>query len=277
MKRELRDHLGELLAEALLDPVQVPPVHWLHAYCAVAHPRVQPIVPYREVMHCCLELADAFPFDPVGEPGAALMALDILELRRAGDAVRGKRIPPALAHGGWDLQILAEHREALGEVTIKARGFWNALRRLYERTSGPARGLEDALERATALFNAGLYFEFHEILEGYWMAQAKGPTRQFLQGLIQIAIGFYQIERQNAVGALAQFQKGLEKTEDLGDRYLGIELAGFLAAVRKCRDALAALGEGRIAEFDRSLVPPLQALRSARRAENRLDTPEPLW
>ena len=261
MKRELRDHLGERLAEAMLDPAHMPPIHWLHAYCEVVQPRGHPLVPYHEVMRRCLELAEAFPFDPVGEPGAALMALDILELRRAGEAVQGKRIPLALAHDGWDVQILAEHREALGEVTVKARAFWNALRRLYERTSGPARGLEDALERATALFNAGLYFEFHEILEGYWMAQAKGPMRQFLQGLIQIAIGFYQIERQNAVGALAQFQKGLDKTEGLGDRYLGIELADFLAAVRTCREAVAALGEARIAGFDRALIPQMRAAK----------------
>ncbi len=266
MKRELRDYLGELLAEAMLDPAKVPPIHWLHAYCEVVHARGHLLVPYHDVIRRCLELADAFPFDPVGEPGAALMALDILELRRAGEAVQGKRIPPALAHDGWDVQILAEHREAVGEVTVKARAFWNALRRLYERTSGSARGLEGAVERATTLFNAGLYFEFHEILEGYWMAQAKGPTRQFLQGLIQIAIGFYQIERQNAVGALAQFQKGLEKTEGLGNRFLGIELADFLVAVRRCRDAVGALGEARIAEFDRSLIPQMGAVKFPRRA-----------
>ncbi len=261
MKRELRDHLGELLAVAMLDPAKVPALHWLQAYCQVVAARGQTLVPFGQVLRRALETADAFPFDPVGEAGAALVAMDILELRRAGEAVQGKRIPLALAHDGWDVEILAEHREELGEVTLKARAFWNAMRRLYESASGPARNLEDAVDRATTLFNAGLYFEFHEILEGYWMAQAKGPTRQFLQGLIQIAIGFYQIERRNPEGALAQFQKGLEKTEGLGDRYLGIELAQFLAAVRRCRDTVAALGEARIAEFDRALVPQLRTLR----------------
>jgi hypothetical protein len=260
MKRELRDHLGELLAAAMLDPAQVPPLHWLRAYCQLAHERGQLVVPFQDVLGRCLGAADAFPFDPVGDPGAALVALDILELRRAGEAVRGRAIPSALGRGGWELGILAEHREDLGEVTLKARAFWDAMRRLYARASGPAQGLGEAVGRAATLFNAGLYFEFHEILEGYWMAQAKGPTRQFLQGLIQIAIGFYQIERQNPVGALAQFQKGLEKTEGLGERYLGIELAHFLAAVRRCRDAVAALGEARIAAFDPAQIPPLRAL-----------------
>jgi len=260
MKRELRDHLGELLADAMLDPAKVPPVHWLHGYCRAVHERGQVLVPFQDVLRRCLETADAFSFDPVGEPGPALVALDILELRRAGEAVHGKRVLLVPDHGAWDLEILAEHRSDLGEVSLKARAFWDAMRRLYERVSGAARGLQEAVDRATTLFNAGLYFEFHEILEGYWMAQAKGPTRQFLQGLIQIAVGFYQIERGNAVGALAQFQKGLEKTEGLGDRHLGLELASFLAAVRQCREAVAALGEARIAEFDRALIPPMGAL-----------------
>lgn len=258
MKRELRDHLGELLAGAMVAPAKVPPVHWLHAYCHVVAVRAQSLVAFHEVLRRSIETADAFPFDPVGEAGQALVMLHVLELRRPGEAVRGSRIPLALAHDGWDLEIVQEHREDLGELTIKARAFWDAVRRVYERASGPAVDLEEVLVRAATLFNVGLYFEFHEILESFWMGQAKGPTRQFLQGLIQIAIGFYQIERHNPVGALAQFQKGLEKVEGLGDRYLGLELAHFLAAARTCRDTVATLGESRIAEFDPALIPTLR-------------------
>lgn len=258
MKRELRDHLGELLAEGMLDPAKVPPVHWLTAYCYLVRAREQVLVPYHEVLRRSIATADAFSFDPVGVPGDALVALDLLELRRAGEVVHGKRVRLALAHGGWDLEILPDHRADLGEVTMKATAYWDALRRLYDRASGPAQGMEEALARATTLFNDGLYFEFHEILEGYWMAQVKGPARQFLQGLIQIAIGFYQIGRGNPVGALAQFQKGLEKVEGLGSQFLGVELGEFLPAVRRCREAVAALGGPRIAEFDRSLVPKMR-------------------
>ncbi len=261
MKRELRDHLGELLAEAMADPAKVPPVHWLHAYCHVVAARGQTLVPFHDVLRRCIETAGTFPFDPVGAAGPALVALAVLELRRAGEAVQGNRIPLALAHNGWDLEISQEHCPDVGEVTIKACAFWDALRRVYERAVGPAKDLEEVLARAAALFNVGLYFEFHEILEGYWMGQAKGPTRQFLQGLIQIAIGFYQVERHNPVGALSQFQKGLAKVEGLGDRYLGVELGHLLEAVRKCRATVAALGEAHIAEFDPALIPKIRTLR----------------
>ncbi|HEY7677382.1 MAG TPA: DUF309 domain-containing protein [Candidatus Methylomirabilis sp.] len=258
MKRELRDHLGELLAGAMVDPAKVPPLHWLQAYCHLVAARGQTPAPFHEVLRRCLETADAFPFDAVGEAGPALVALGVLELRRAGEAVQGDRILLALAHDGWDLEILEGHRDDLGEATLKSRAFWDALRRVYERASGPAQALEDVLARAAVLFNVGLYFEFHEILEGYWMGHAKGPTRQFLQGLIQIAIGCYQIERRNPVGALAQFQKGLEKVEGLGECYLGLDLREFLPAVRRCRETVAALGEPRIADFDSALLPQLR-------------------
>jgi len=262
VKRELRDHLGELLAGAMLDPAKVPPVHWLHAYCQVVRARGQLLVPFHEVLRRSIELADAFGFDPAGDAGQALTALNLLELRRPGEAVQGRRIPLALAHDAWDVEILQAHRDEMGEITLKASAFWDAVRRLYEGASGPAGHLEEVLHRSCTLFNSGLYFEFHEILEGYWMAQAKGATRQFLQGLIQIAIGFYQVFRRNPVGALAQFQKGLEKMEGLGDEHRGIELAQFLAAVRRCRDTVSALGEARIAEFDLGQVPTLRPLHA---------------
>lgn len=260
MNRELRDHLGELLAGAVVDPAKVPPVHWLHAYCQEVRARGQLLVPFRAVLQRSLELADAFPFDPVGDAGAALVALGLLELRGPGEAVGGRRIPLALRHGAWDLAILPAHRDELGEVTLKARAFWDALRHTYERASGRAEHLEEVLRRACTLFNAGLYFEFHEILEGYWMSQAKGPTRLFLQGLIQIAVGFHHAVHGNGVGALAQLGKGLEKAEALGDRPLGLDLMPFLEGVRRCRDAVAALGHARMAEFDPGLVPPLRPL-----------------
>lgn len=262
MRRELRDHLGELLGGALVDPAKVPPLHWLHAYCHVVAMRGQSLVPFHEVLRRSIETADAFAFDPVNEAGHALVMLDVLELRRPGERVQGGRVSLALAHGGWDLEIVQEHREDLGEVTIKVHAFWGALRRVYERAAGPAQNLEEVVARAATLFNAGLYFEFHEMLEGYWMAQPEGPTRQFLQGVIQIAVAFYQAVRHNPVGAIAQFQKGLEKAEGLGDRYLGLELAHFLAAVRKCRDTVATLGEARIAEFDLALIPTLRTVKS---------------
>src|SRR5574341_572293 len=120
MRRELRDLLGELLAEALVDPHKVPPLHWLHAYCHVVAARGQLLVPFHEVLRRAIETADAFSFDPVGAASPALVALNLLELRRPGETVQGMRIPLALEHNGWDLELVQDHRLDLGEITIKA-------------------------------------------------------------------------------------------------------------------------------------------------------------
>src|SRR5947209_2652069 len=70
-------------------------------------------------------------------------------------------------------------------------------------TAGPA-GLNDAqraaLTEAVALFNAGRYFECHEVLEDAWRAAAE-PDRTILKGLIHAAVALYQYQRGNSHGA----------------------------------------------------------------------------
>ena len=49
---------------------------------------------------------------------------------------------------------------------------------------------------ASALFNTGLFFEVHELLEPCWM-RAEPPVKAFLQGLIQIAAGLHHEQNGN--------------------------------------------------------------------------------
>src|SRR5262249_39742580 len=56
--------------------------------------------------------------------------------------------------------------------------------------------LESALDAAAVLFDAGLYFEVHELLESYWL-RAEGSDRIALQGLIQVAVGLEHLVNGN--------------------------------------------------------------------------------
>lgn len=49
-------------------------------------------------------------------------------------------------------------------------------------------------------FNAGRYFEAHEILEDFWLHYS-GPDRRFYQGLIQVAVAAHHYTRGNILGA----------------------------------------------------------------------------
>ncbi|HEU5193914.1 MAG TPA: DUF309 domain-containing protein [Methylomirabilota bacterium] len=86
------------------------------------------------------------------------------------------------------------------------------------------RDLAAALEDAALLFDAGLHFEVHEMLEPYW-AESAGETREALQGLIQAAVGFQHLANGNLPGArslLLEAGKRLHRR-----RLLGRDLDGF--------------------------------------------------
>ena len=93
-------------------------------------------------------------------------------------------------------------------------------RRLQERAqaalralaSAPARttagGLADDLGFAAALFDAGLYFEVHEVLEPHWVRAADAVERDTLQGLIQVAVGYQHFADGNIAGARSLLEQG---------------------------------------------------------------------
>lgn len=66
-------------------------------------------------------------------------------------------------------------------------------------------GCSDPRHQAVILWNAGLFFELHELLETIWH-RAKGPERTALKGMIQAAGAFVHNLRgkPKAAGGLAQ-------------------------------------------------------------------------
>src|SRR5262249_22646091 len=97
--------------------------------------------------------------------------------------------------------------------------------------------LADALAAAATLFDAGLHFEVHELLEPWW-ARSEGAERQALQGLIQIAVGYQHLADGNLDGARTLLGAG-----GLAD----VELAPFADAV--------AADAGRVGGETRPTVP----------------------
>jgi predicted metal-dependent hydrolase len=82
-------------------------------------------------------------------------------------------------------------------------------------------GLEDHVRLGEALFNAGLFFDSHEYLEGVWR-QKEGEDKIFLQGLIQVAAAMHKLELDPAAfeGALYLMDHGMKKVEE-SPRYKG--------------------------------------------------------
>jgi hypothetical protein len=81
-------------------------------------------------------------------------------------------------------------------------------------------------QRGIAEFNKELFFECHDTLEELWM-ETSGKDRLFLQGLIQVSVGFYHFFNRNYKGATSQFTKGLDKLDQYRPRHGGIDLDRF--------------------------------------------------
>ena len=93
-------------------------------------------------------------------------------------------------------------------------------------TSAPA-SLEEALTAAAVLFDAGLYFEVHELLEPRWVS-ATGAERQALQGLIQVAVAFQHRDNGNVEGARSLLVEGNARLRE--GRLPGLDLESFAEA-----------------------------------------------
>jgi predicted metal-dependent hydrolase len=75
-------------------------------------------------------------------------------------------------------------------------------------------------------FNAGRYFEAHEIWEEIWLRSA-GDTKLFYQMLIQAAVGLHHYERGNARGGRGMHARVVEKLRLLPSFYMSLDLADF--------------------------------------------------
>jgi Domain of unknown function (DUF309) len=119
---------------------------------------------------------------------------------------------------------------------------------------GPARGLPDALADAALLFDAGLFFETHELLEPHWR-QASGEAREVLQGLIQIAVGYQHHVNGNAPGARSLLVEGATRVR--GHQLMGMSLDDFADAVARTIGLLGGPTPGPLAAppFPRQATP----------------------
>ncbi|MBI2070094.1 MAG: DUF309 domain-containing protein [Elusimicrobia bacterium] len=88
-------------------------------------------------------------------------------------------------------------------------------------------------------FNEGKFFEAHEAWEDCWRRQSDENVRVFLQGLIQIAAGFYKfLEQGNPGGARYLLERGLEKLAGFQDGHAGLLLNAFREDASVCLKAL---------------------------------------
>jgi predicted metal-dependent hydrolase len=93
-------------------------------------------------------------------------------------------------------------------------------------------------ERGVAEFNRGHFYECHDTLEELW-AGVRGASRDFFQGLIQVAVGFYHLGNDNPVGAGRLFGRALGRLAGYPEHYAGVDVGALRACVLDWQRGLA--------------------------------------
>ena len=90
---------------------------------------------------------------------------------------------------------------------------------------------DESFWRGVELFNAGDYFEAHEVWEEIWTT-TEGHERIFFQALIHFAVGCHHLGRGNRLGAARQWAKGVEKMRPFTPEWRGIRTAPLVEAAQ---------------------------------------------
>ena len=88
------------------------------------------------------------------------------------------------------------------------------------------------------LIRGGEYFAAHEELELAWRASPQ-EERDFFQGLVHVAVAWYQAGRGNRVGCERQLEKATRRLGPFAPEHLGVDLAATLGRVEEAQRVVA--------------------------------------
>jgi predicted metal-dependent hydrolase len=83
------------------------------------------------------------------------------------------------------------------------------------------------LERGLELIRGGEFFAAHEELETAWR-EAPPEERDFLQGLVHVAVAWYQAGRGNRLGCTRQLEKARRRLEAYTPVHREVDVADLL-------------------------------------------------
>ena len=106
------------------------------------------------------------------------------------------------------------------------------------------------------MFNAEEFFEQHEVLEDLWRAEP-GPIRELYQGILQVGVGCYHLQRGNHHGAVTLLDRGLARLATVAPDACGIDVVGLVLQTRRLRRRIEELGPERIDQVDRAYLPKI--------------------
>jgi hypothetical protein len=138
-------------------------------------------------------------------------------------------------------------RRAIGShaprVHAQVSAYVAALVRAAARPPLPQEPVLRGIATAALLFNVGLYFEVHEVLEVIWRESA-GDLKTVVQGLLQTAVALHHADAGNLRSAWTSLCKGTDKLRRTSNPVPSIDVAALLAALAPWEQHLARVAGG---------------------------------
>jgi uncharacterized protein len=97
-------------------------------------------------------------------------------------------------------------------------------------SSGGSEKIAEHLVNGLELIATHRYFEAHEELELAWR-DASSEERDFFQGLVHVAVAWYQAGRGNRTGCERQLAKAQRRLGPFAPAHRGVDLIAVLAQV----------------------------------------------
>ncbi len=117
--------------------------------------------------------------------------------------------------------------------------------------------LHPAAIEGIRLFNQGKYFEAHEELETAWRDEP-GPIRSLYQGVLQIAVAYFYLTRDNYVGAVKVYGRSLKWLHAYPDSCRGVDVGQLKHDAETVFAEVERLGPERLSTLNRALFRPIR-------------------
>ena len=101
-------------------------------------------------------------------------------------------------------------------------------------------------------FNKQNFYDAHEYWEDLW-SDYRLPDAKFIQGLIQLSVGYFHISNSNKNGARGLLNKCIPKLIEYRPEYRNIDIENILIGIDKTLDYLEKIED--MKDFNWDLVP----------------------
>jgi predicted metal-dependent hydrolase len=110
--------------------------------------------------------------------------------------------------------------------------------------------LSDEALNGIVTFNAGEYYAQHDIFEALW-ANTDAPIRILYKAILQVGVGYYQIQQGNLRGAIKMLRRADKWLAQLPDVCSGVDVRQLRHDAKQVHDALMQNG---LDHFDMRLL-----------------------